>query len=445
MNTPHDVADRARISRRPGLFLILVTLFAPWFLLRAPGTSFSLVDLFLFVAIPFVLFRVLMRPECFSRIAAASRTQMILGAVFVGLCLLSGIQGNLTGSVQFSTEAFAVGLAQYAFVFVLLPILACWYITPARLWWFVRLTALGYLLPVLATLLLMPPTAPEALRDLFIVYGRACGPFGNPNTFATVLSMLIPFYLVLAIVDRGSWRWVGVLGTLLSPVCLVLTASFGGLFVFSGILVVNTLAVLVWHAHPVRVYKGRTLGLASIVVVFTLSILALLVNSPWIKGEFEERLELLRSVPVGRILEQGKLESVSRRIVLIHEAFAMIDDRKGGLWGHGLSHSTAESVNDSDVHVTYLLLWIEGGLLLLLAYLALVGGMLRNIYRLMAFDPAAATAIGLGLLGILLFACVNPHIYLRFFWIPVLPAFIDWKVYGEGSPWREGLANHVRR
>lgn len=393
----------------------------------------SLVDLFLFLACPWIFLKMLARPEYFSWITSASTPQIIFGAVFVALCLLSGIEGSLTGSVPFSTEDFAAGLTQYAFVFVYLPIVACWCITPARLWWFLRLTALGYLLPMLVTLLLMPPAAPEDLRDVFIVGGRACGSFGNPNTFAGVLNMLIPFYLVLGIADKGLWRWLGVLGILASLLCLVLTASIGGLLVFATMIVANTFAAFVWPSHPIRLYKGKALGLALIVSLFMLSTLGLLLNSPWIKGEVEERLALVRNVPVERILEQGSLESVSRRIILIHEALAMIEDRKGGLWGHGLSHSTAESVNDRDVHVTYLLLWIEGGLLLLLAYLAFFGGMLRNVYSLMSFSPAVAAGIGLGVLGILLFAWVNPHIYLRFFWIPVLPAFINWKAYGEGT------------
>jgi hypothetical protein len=420
--------------------VILTGLSAPLFFLRLSGTSFSLVDLFLSCAGVLIFLHVLLRPSSFPWLVSAGNPQIFLGGVFVSACLLSGIQGSLSGSVRFQTVDFATSVVQYAFVFLFLPIVASWYITPSRLWFFLRLVALGYFLPMLVALLLMHPIAPEGAREVFFVAGRACGSFGNANAFAGVLNIVMPFYLILAIADRGFWQWLGIAGVGFSLLCLVLTVSFGGVLLLLVLLFVNVPLVLVWRSHPVRKYWRQFAKMVAVIALVVFPSFGVLMSSPWTRGQIEDRLKLVRYVAVEELLRQGSMGSASNRLGMIDEAAEMIADRQGGLWGHGLGQSSAESRYSQEVHFIYLLLWIEGGVLLLLAYVAFLGGMLRNIGSLVVMNPVVGTTIGCSVVALILFGMINPHIYLRFYWIPLLPAFVNWDAYRGGRRDWAGLS-----
>lgn len=423
---------------RPGVVLTLVALSAPFFVLRVPGTSFSLVDLCVLIGAVPILLRAFLQPSSFSWLTSVSTPQVPQGSAFLVACLLSGVEGSMMGSVPFSTWEFATSVLQYAFVLILMPLVACSYLTPERLWWFLRMVALGYVVPMAVTVLLMHPRAPESARSTFFLAGRARGSFENANAFAGVLNLLTPVYAVLGVADRGVWRLLGTVGLGLLLLCLVLTASFGGVLVLLAMVAANIVLMVAWPSHPFRLHKGRSIGFLAVVVLILVSTLGTLLSSPWTKGQIERRLELVRQQPAEKLLREGSLGSASKRIVLVEEAWEMIQHRAGGLWGHGLGQSAAESRFSQPVHVTYLLFWIEGGLLLLLAYLAYLAGLFRNVRALARRQPVVAAATGLGVVALVLLGGISPHVYLRFYWVPLMPAFVNWDAYACGPGSRPG-------
>jgi hypothetical protein len=95
------------------------------------------------------------------------------------------------------------------------------------------------------------------------------------------------------------------------------------------------------------------------------------------------------------------------------------------LTGHGLRQSPYVS-KIGNVHNTYLLLWTEGGIFLLLLYLLFFVFLIRNCIAVTRFAPYVGVSMAVCLLGVATFGAGNPGEYLRYFWIPVLPLFRMW-------------------
>lgn len=402
-----------------------LALTAPYFGLRVAGTSYSLVDIIISVTVVSRLGWLCIRPHTSVKLLKRAGSTMAVGLVFAFFGLLSGLEAQILGAGEFSAPKLLSAVVQYAFVMIALPMVAAYHLPVDRVWRFLRLIALGYMVPMVFTVVLLHPVFPEAMRDVFFSAGRAIGTFENANSFAAVLTILIPIYGVFMITEHGWWRGIGLAGFLLAVLCLTLTASIGGMVSLGLVLAANLLWVLVWRRHPIRIYFGRTV-VVTVVMLIVMVLLSVLLSSYFIHdhGRVQDRFQLLAQWWQVGIIDFG---SVSLRFELIKEAWGLIIERFGGLiWGHGLGQSKVVSAYQISVHLQYLLLWVEGGMALLLIYIGFLGVLLRNAFRLASIHPAAGVAVGLGIVAIALFGFFNPHIYLRYFWIPVLPALVVW-------------------
>lgn len=105
-----------------------------------------------------------------------------------------------------------------------------------------------------------------------MAHSGVSGGLRNPNHFATLISLSLPFALVLACnKGRGSWRWVGAVGVaMLWLVCLGLSGSRGGVLALAGglgslWLVARGVPGALWLGRRHGVLRlGLTLGSATL-------------------------------------------------------------------------------------------------------------------------------------------------------------------------------------
>jgi hypothetical protein len=424
---------RLVIARSPGWLLGAIALAAPWFVMKAPGTSFSVVDLLLSLSLLLSIAHAATCGE--ARLTLSSRISglVVIGAVFLFLGVQSSLEGVIVEGIDLQTEKFLAVVVQYAFVMIALPIWAFHWLTVEKIWPFLRYIALGYIVPMMITLFLMYTDSFASLREIFFSAGRAQASFGNSNAFAAVLVIVIPIYGALCLFERGWWRIVGLFGLLFALACLALTASFGGALM---LIIISVIGCIVLLLKVKRLTKKDLYGLMAIGIIILIGgvVLAkILSGSPWMRGQISDRIEIVNRLIEGAPREQDEIGSMPLRMSLIKESITKIIDRNGGLWGHGLGQSRALSIYGYDVHLVYLQLWMEGGLLLTLLYVAYLVVLTRNALKLAAILPVAGMVVTLGVITIVLFGLINPHIYLRYFWLPVLPAFINWQTVQKGS------------
>lgn len=411
----------------PGWLLGSIALTAPWFIVRAPGTSFSAVDLLLSLSLLLSIAYAVTHGE--ARLTLSSRivAPVVIGAVFLFLGVQSALEGVVVGGIDLQVPKFLAVIVQYAFLMIALPIWAHHWLTVERVWPFLRYIALGYTVPMVVTLFLMYTDSFSSLREIFFSAGRAQASFGNSNAFAAVLVIVIPIYGALCLVERGWWRMTGLFGLVFALSCLVLTASFGGALLLIIISVIG-FVVLLTRVKGLTVKNLYSLVAVGIfLLVGGMAFTNILWESPWVQGQISNRIEIVQRLVEGAPREQDKIGSMPVRMLLIEESVATILDRNGGIWGHGLGQSRALSIYGYDVHLVYLQLWVEGGLFLALMYVAYLVVLIRNAIKLAAILPVAGIVVTLGLITIVLFGLMTPHIYLRYFWLPVLPAFINWQ------------------
>jgi O-antigen ligase len=405
-----------------------VALLAPYFGLRMPGTSFTLIDLLLVLALfGAAIFDAKARLHDPRALVARYTPMVMLGLLFVLLGLLSGVEGLLIENYVFSLGSLLGSVGQYAFILIGLPIISARLLAAERVWGFLRLIALSYTVPMVITPVSMHPYMPNIFRDYFFNAGRAVGTFGNANTYAIVLVTLMPIYAVLSVSERGKWAYIGLTGLLLVFLNLFMTASYGGFLVLLLVFIANSLLFLVWRRHPFRVHWRRTVAIVMVLVMAAAVAGFVKFNSPGAKGRMWKRFDSLVGLARSERMEVREFGSAGIRIQMIEESVDMIIARYGGIWGHGLGQSKPISVYSQNVHLLYLLLWIEGGIILLLLYLFIMGVLLRNAFKLAVVQPAAAAALSLGVFTMIFAGLITTHLYLRFYWIPLLPAFAYWR------------------
>jgi len=121
---------------------------------------------------------------------------------------------------------------------------------------------------------------------------------------------------------------------------------------------------------------------------------------------------------------------------LNYRGLKLLKERMGGfLYGHGVRQTSYLPEfnfggNGLDIHLLYLLLWVEGGFILAATFGVYLLLLLRNCINLAKTHPAEAITLATALLSLALFGLFLPHAYLRYFWLPLLPAFITTK-FGE--------------
>jgi hypothetical protein len=450
--------------------MLLVFLTAPYFYIRdggfdfSKGNSLSLVDLFLITSLCLVGYNFLLKRFSLNKRLLA---MLWVGGVFTALCLLSGITAQIFGAndnVNWLT--LFSGTVQYSFIFIAFPVLAAFFLSSGNIRTAIRYIALGYMPTMLMTILLAPEAAFPDLRTMFFAVNRAIGTYGNANSFAEVLMITMPLYAYLIATEKGLWQKVGYVGLIALLVCLFLSGSFSGAIALVIIMIANVILIAVWKKHPLRGHiKSALLQLALIIFMFTCAYAAVSIYAPYIVGRVVERIlpHTINSAPNHameitseqsvEIISGQKVEvpisppvaapppppptvlqgTVNTRMELNYRALDKIKERSGGLfYGHGLRQTSALPEfdfegNGLDVHMLYLLLWAEGGFILTATFMAYLLLLFYNCVNLAKTYPAEAIAIGTSVLSLAVFCLFLPHDYLRYFWVPLLPAFITTK------------------
>ena len=140
-----------------------------------------------------------------------------IGTAFCIWAIFSACIGNFYYHQLFLLP-FLQSVAQYAFVLIMFPILAVYFLKD-KVHTAIKLICLSYFPPMLFNVLLIPDNAPGILRTLFFYSGRALGTYGNANSFSLVLILVLPLYVYLATLPEKSWKILSYVGQVLSLLC----------------------------------------------------------------------------------------------------------------------------------------------------------------------------------------------------------------------------------
>jgi hypothetical protein len=141
----------------------------------------------------------------------------------------------------------------------------------------------------------------------------------------------------------------------------------------------------------------------------------------------------LADVPTSEIIESSdaRIPSASLRMQFMWESLDSVREHLYGLYGEGIGQ--AQALREERItHLVYLLLLEEGGWPLLLAYLALLFSLYRNLWR---SDEAVEYRLCLAaaLTSLVLGGLFQTHMYARFYWIPLFFAFATSKRHEDAQ------------
>lgn len=230
--------------------------------------------------------------------------------------------------------------------------------------------------------------------------GRLAGFLGGPNTTAQVIALTCPLAAYLWLSGRMP-VWCALPLLLVFAITLVLTSSNNGL----AMTAVGLLVFLV------LLRDLRILGRALAGVVVCAGLISIW-GSYWLPEVFEQRvLGALRS---GDLDAAGTFDA---RMALIWEALDIVDDTM--LVGLGVDQYREISRYGAPVHNTYLLIWAEGGLPALIAWIGVMTMILLGSLFMARRQPlVAATSFAVAVV----FAMVGfttGHVYARYSVVPL--------------------------
>jgi len=183
---------------------------------------------------------------------------------------------------------------------------------------------------------------------------------------------------------------------------LVLTASVGG--IISG-----TFSLIIFGVTA-RVKPSAK----SLVIIFT-AIGLVAVSGYGMPKAFSDR--------VTPALESGDVDKAGTfigRMNLIREAWAIVEDTT--VVGIGVDQFREISAEEAPVHNIFLLLWAEGGLMALVGWFLLML-MVGATAWLASYRDRLASALAFSVFGtFIVFSNANPHMYARFWVVPLLLA-----------------------
>ncbi|WP_026186947.1 O-antigen ligase family protein [Ensifer sp. BR816] len=227
----------------------------------------------------------------------------------------------------------------------------------------------------------------------------------NPNLAAAMNALTLPIPLFFWATGRiKSYVALPILALFIGTV--ILTSSNSGLFV-----TLLCLAVFTAFVSTPKLLLRLALGagiLAAVVAGFG--------NKDLLPKTFQTRV--LGALSSGDISEAGTFVS---RAALIEEALQMMSDERITLVGLGADQFRERSAQKAPVHNLYLLLWVEGGLLALMGWIMFSAvGVLHGItLRKAGADKRALAAMFTTFVVFLTVALFNPHMYARYWTIPV--------------------------
>ncbi|RVH08034.1 O-antigen ligase domain-containing protein [Sinorhizobium meliloti] len=231
----------------------------------------------------------------------------------------------------------------------------------------------------------------------------------NPNLAASINALTLPILLFFWSSGRAK-SYLAVPALAIIIVTVVLTSSNSGLF--STALCLSIFIALI--STP-RLILRLALGMAIVIGGF-----ALFGSREMLPKTFQTRV--LGALSSGDISEAGTFVS---RAELMGEALHIISEERIGIVGIGADQFRERSVQDAPVHNLYLLLWVEGGLPALIGWMMFSGaGMLLGLAILkVGGDKRALAAVITPILVFLVIALFNPHMYARYWTIPLFLAF----------------------
>jgi O-antigen ligase len=231
------------------------------------------------------------------------------------------------------------------------------------------------------------------------------GIYSNPNDLAFAIVLSLPFCLMFLLTARSKFRkllWVT--GMLIMAKALFMTASRGGFItlVVAGI-------VCMWHFG----IKGKRLYLIAVMSVVVIVLFA--TEGGTLKERFtsmwSERSELNHE-------EKKAYDSYEQRQFLMQRAVECIEHYP--ILGIGTRNFETYSTVWREVHMTYLQITAEGGIISLILYLLFFGKGFANLRRLLKRKDLGpdvklfSGALHSSLVGFVVGALFSPEAYQFF-------------------------------
>lgn len=236
-----------------------------------------------------------------------------------------------------------------------------------------------------------------------VVFGRAAGLQTHPNGQGGALA--IGTAAALSLVAVRSTRTIGLVG---------LAAVVGGLLVSGSVsgMVAATIGTIV-----VLILARPSAGwIISATILAAVAWTAIARIDLFIPGAVS---------PLTRLLDttgQGSGEStLLTRWLTVEDAWGQILDR--GLGGVGLDVASGVTYDgETAAHSIVVLVLLQGGIVLLIAYAVAIGAALAGLRRPLPGDEVGRVAVPAMVVTALAFALTGPVLYERWFWLPLLLA-----------------------
>jgi O-antigen ligase len=231
----------------------------------------------------------------------------------------------------------------------------------------------------------------------------------NPNLAAAMNALTTP--ILLYVWSTGRLRALFALPILaIFFITVIHTGSNSGLLVMTACLCIFTAFIVTPRLLLRLLFGGGVIALVSLTAG----------GAELLPETFRARV--LGAIYSGDLSEAGTFIS---RTELMKEAITVISEKSILLLGMGADRFREVSVQSAPVHNVYLLLWVEGGLLALFGWLlfAVVGTQIwLALFKGGASKQILAT-VASTVSVFLLIAISNPHMYARFWTIPLLLAY----------------------
>ncbi|MBI3652047.1 MAG: O-antigen ligase family protein [Acidobacteria bacterium] len=229
------------------------------------------------------------------------------------------------------------------------------------------------------------------------VIGIVEGMFGNPNDLALSLDLLLPFAIILALLNRGWQRTLYFLCVAVLTVGVVVTFSRGG---FLGLLAAGI--VLLWKLSK----RNRGLAVLGLIVATSFFVIVM-------PNGYSSRLTTIFSI------DEDPTGSAQARRELLNRGLEVASNHL--LIGVGMGNFHIYSIREQVAHNSYLEIASELGLVGLMAYLTLLFAPLRSLRRLerLTRNPQRAALVK---------GRAAPESHIYFFSVALQAAFVAYLV-----------------
>lgn len=400
--------------------MIIATFLSTFATIRFFGVFFTLSDLLFIAAGLALLFQELDHARTDHPLGRMKKLWYvwIVGTALMVIGYLVSEMLMISGDSQVITTTL-----QYIFVFIYLPLLF------RRLDYNEKLeSAKAYFLGLACMILIgsllwlfFKPIYLELANSNILVGRLRVGSFIGSNGIARLVGLAIPLIYIVYISRKITLKTIILLSAIFI-IGIALAASWGGTLVASLSIIV--LILLLGFYSPKHSWKMIILVAAIIAFIVFVNVY---LYSDW-STEFESRI--ISSFNVGDSEEYGSLEL---RKELAKEAFSYIEENP--IFGIGAGQYVDYSRFDAQAHNSYLLIYVEGGILCFLGLLAILFSSIIYAYRFGYRDKSSP--IGVAILAsvviFLLSGFVSNALYPRYTIIPLIIALslLDGPKYNE--------------